>query len=245
MKKLIQLSILCLLITAVLISCKKSDPEPDVLKILGLTEKVGNVGYKELSEAKAKLFLTMANDNKNPFNDEKGDLSQTAKQPLAGFTILPSNLGGKSTRTLTIPASNYVFLSPLGATIWYYENDKCDPDWKPKTGQTLKDFLYQELATFVNHEKATASVVLDGVELMPDKTKFRRKSDVFDLVIHPDYNNPACDYSKQTAKTISDSFEILLKLPKGKHVLVMKGIFPDPDPANVFEAIVTWNLTVE
>ncbi len=128
------------------VGCKKEELEPDVLKIVALTEKIGNVGYKELDEASTKWLLTKSPDDSHPFLDEKGEQSQTAKQPLAGFTILPSNFGGKNTRTLTISASNYVYVSPLGITFWFYENDKCDPDWKPKTGQSLKDFLYQELA---------------------------------------------------------------------------------------------------
>ena len=247
MKKLIQLSILSLLITAAMISCKKSDPEPDVLKILGLTEKVGNVGYKELDEALTKWSLVNGADDKNPFLDEKGDQSQTAKQPLAGFTILPSNFGGKSTRTLTIPAANYVYLSPVGVVTWFYENDKCDPDFKPKAGQTLKEFLYEEMATYFDLSKATASVLLDGTELITDKTKVRWQSEVFDIVnIHKDWNSTLpCDYTGKTAKVVSDSYAVFLKLPKGKHVLVMRGVIPNADPANVFEAIVTWNLTVE
>lgn len=247
MKKLILLStLLSLTMLFFVISCKKDDIEPDTVQVFGITEKIGNIGYKELTEAYVKWLLVNPLDDNHPFLDEVGTQSQASKQPLSGFTLLPSNLGGKSTRTLTISASKPVYVSPLGTSGWYYANDKCYPDWQPKTGQSLKDFLYQELAASYDMTKGSTSVVLDGTELMTDKTKFREQTDVFDVLnIHKDFNTPDCDYSGQTAKVINDGYSMLLKLPKGKHTLVLKGTIPNDDPTLVFEAEVTWNLMVE
>lgn len=245
MKTQIKTLSVCLMIVIGLLSCKEKAVEPDVLRIVGLTEKVNGIGYAELNVADMKRSLELPADKTNPYVDETGEASATAKQTVNGFTILTSNFGGKSVRTVTIPASNYVYLSPIGTVFWYYENDKCDPDTKPKAGQSVKDFLYAELAKYVDLDKATASVKLDGTELISEKTKFRFKSEVFESNIHNDFNSLPCDYTGQKAKLISDGYNILMKIPKGKHTLVMKGIIPDADPANVFEAEVTWNITVE
>ncbi len=87
-------------------------------------------------------------------------------------------------------------------------------------------------------------MVIDGTELMTDKTKFRWQAEVFDILnIYKDFNTPDCDYSSQTTKVINDN--MLLKLPKGKHTLVLKGKIPNDDSMLVSEAKVTWNLTVE
>ena len=234
-----------LFIAIIGISCEKDETTPDTLQVLGLTEKAGNYGYKELDEATVRWYFGSPADNTNPLLDETGALSVAAKQPLSGITILPSNFGGKTTRTLTIPSSNYVYVSPLGTVVWYYENDPCDPTFKPAAGQSLKDFLYEASLNFNDLSKANASVKLDGVELMTDKTKFRWKSDVYEATIHKDFDNPKCDYTGKKAKLVSDSYSILLKIPKGKHTLIMKGTIPTANPADVFEPEVTWNLTVE
>lgn len=226
-------------------SCEKDETTPDTLQVLSLTEKVGNYGYKELEEASVRWFFGLPPNNTNPLLDETGALSTTAKQPVSGFTILPSNFGGKTTRTLTIPASNYIYVTPLAVVMWYYDNDPCDPTWQPATGQSLKDFLHQELINFGDLSKASVSIKLDGTELVTDKTKFRTKSDIIELTIHKDFNTPNCDYTGKKAKMVSDHYSILLKMPKGKHTLIMKGTIPAANPADTFEAEVTWNLTVE
>ena len=40
-----------LFIAIIGISCEKDETTPDTLQVLGLTEKAGNYGYKELEEA--------------------------------------------------------------------------------------------------------------------------------------------------------------------------------------------------
>lgn len=246
MKTRFSASLVGILFIAIIgISCEKDETTPDTLQVLGLTEKVGNYGYKELEEASVRWFLGLPADNTNPLLDETGQLSVTTKQPVPGFTILPSNFGGKTTRTLTIPASNYVYLTPLGVVTWYYDNDPCDPTWQPAAGQSLKDFLHQELVNYGDLSTASVSIKLDGTELITDKTKFRTKSDVFEVTIHKDFNTSNCDYTGKKAKVVSDYYSILLKIPKGKHTLVMKGVIPAANPADVFEPEVTWNLTVE
>lgn len=244
MKRLLFSSLLSLLAAWGMFSCKQ-EVEPDTLKIFSLTEKVGNYGHKELEEASIKWFFGFPTDATNPLLDETGAQSVATKQPVSGFTILPSNFGGKTTRTLTISSSNHVYLTPLASLVWYYENDACDPDWKPATGQSLKDFLTQELAKFWDTSKGLVSIKLDGTELVTDKNQFRVKSDVIEVTIHKDFNNPQCDYTGKKAKAVSDGYGMLLKIPKGKHTLVMKGTIPADKSEDVFEAEVTWNLTVE
>ncbi len=244
MKKQLTFFVFSLLLMATVISCNKTEVEQDdTLKVLGMTEKVGNYGYKELNEATVRWFFGLPADNNNPLLDETGAVSKSSNQPLPGITILPSNFGGKTTRSLTFSASNYVFLTPLGRIVWYYDNDACDPTWKPAANQSLKDFLFENVGDGI--AKGIVSVKLDGVEIISDWSKFRYKTDIFELSINKDFDNPNCDYSKQKAKTVSDSYSVLLKIPKGNHVLIMKGTMPAANPADTFEAEVTWNLTVE
>jgi hypothetical protein len=243
MKTLFKFSITSIFILIFSLSCKEKDITSP--QVIALTEKIGNIGYKELDEASVKWALGNAFDpSVNPLLDETGSLSEASKQPIAGFTILPSNFGGTTTRSLTISKSNYVYMSPFGYFLWYYENDKCAPDFKPKAGQSVKDFLFSELSNFADFNKAIASVKVDGVEFLTDKSKFRVKSEVIETVIHKDFNNPACDYTGQKAKLISDGYAILMKLPKGNHKVEMRGE-DSSDPANPFVAEVIWNLTVE
>lgn len=243
MKKLTYLLCSSLIITTLLFSCSKNE-EITTPQVVGVMEKVGNIGYKDLDAAAVKWYLGNAIDpTVNPLLDEKGDLSANAKQPITGFTILASSFGGQTTRSVSIPQSNYVYVSPFGYYLWYYENDKCDPDYKPKTGQTPKDFLYQELNSFADFTKVIVSVKVDGVEYMTDKSKFRIQSDVIELTVHKDFDKPNCNYAGQKAKLISDGFAILMKLPKGKHTIIMKGEDNSSIPA--FVAEVTWNVIVE
>ncbi len=241
MKNLVKLSILSIFISIVVFSCKKED-EIFVPQVLGIADKINGYGYKEMGEASIKWLFSKAPDPKtSPFLDETGDLSRPSSQPIAGYTILASNFGGNTTRSTTVSASNYVYVAAYGALVWYYDNDTCDPDFKPKAGQSDLAFLSEAFKDFVDMSKVKVSVKIDGIEYMTDLAKYKIATDVFQATIDAGFNNPKCDYSNQKAKIYGEDYAIILKLPKGKHILVMKG----EDSSNNFEATVTWNLTVE
>lgn len=240
MKKVV-LSVM--IFSSVVFSCKKEDAEPDVLKVYELTEKVNGLSYGDLDEIASKWLIGTPPD-KSAASDEQGNLSGSSFQPNPNVTILPFNFGGKSKRTLTIPSSKPVYVPILGYTYWYFDNDPCDPDFKPAANQSVEAFLrpFMEELFLAPH---TVSATLNGQAIVPDVKKYLSKSKAFDMKIPDEYQDPACNNKGKMAHTLSHSYALLLKLPKGKHTLNYKGAFPDADPALNFETEVTWNLTVE
>ncbi|RDB02338.1 hypothetical protein [Runella aurantiaca] len=233
---LLSLMVLCL----ITFSCQKEEVAPDVLQVLSLTEKVGNYGYEELSQESIKWMFSKPLAQ-NPLSDETGALFDVKNQPIPNVMILQSNLGGKSTRAITVPAGHYVFITPLATFAYYFENDKCDPT-KPAQGQSLDNFVYSYIDGWMD-AATNLSAKLDGVEMVPDLKKYRVKTKMFQMLLDKDYTDPNCDYSNQKAYIVGDGYQLLFKLPKGKHVLTFQGDIPDP--TNPFHAEVTWNLTVE
>ncbi len=221
-------------------SCKKEETIPEVVKVFALTEKVNGLSYEDLTAIADKWLVGIAPD-KSAANDTDGKLSATNLQPHSDVTILAYNFGGKSTRTLTIPSTKPVFVPIIGVTYWYFDNDPCDPDFKPATGQTIEAFLGPIVADYMKNVK-TVTAKLDGVDIVPDMKKYLATSKAYDLTIPADYQDPKCNNAGKKAHTLSSSHCLLLTIPKGKHVLQYTGVFAGtPD----FETDVTWNLTVE
>jgi hypothetical protein len=244
MKKIISLSFFSILLTSfVMFSCKKTETVPDVLQVYGLTETVNGLGYADFEEISAKWLVGTPPD-KSAANDEDGKLSGSSFQPNPNVTILAFNFGGKSKRTLTIPASKPVYVPILGFTYWYFDKDPCDPTYGPAAGQTVEAFLRPQVDELFKTTH-TVTAKLDGQDLVPDLKKYLAKSKAFDLTVPDEYQDPACNNKGKKAHTLSHSYALLLKLPKGKHTLVYSGAFPNADPHLSFETEITWNLTVE
>ena len=239
MKTISKLLPFCLLIL-MSISCKQNDPAPEVLQILSLTDKVGNYGYAELAQESSKWGLLPPLE-KSPFEDADGSLHKASLQPVPNVMILWGTGAGNSSRNITIPSRQYVFLPLIAYTNWYYTNDKCNPTYQPAAGQTAEAFLLGGAKEFIDVIK-NMTAKLDGVEIVPDLTKYRAKTKLFTMLIGKGFDDPNCDYSKQNASVAVDGYYLLLKIPKGKHTLTYNAIVPSdptPHPAD------TWNLTVE
>jgi hypothetical protein len=232
-----------LLLGLVIISCKKDETVPDVLKVYALTETVNGLGYSDIEEISSKWLIGTPPD-KSAANDEDGKLSGTTYQPNPNVTILAFNFGGKSKRTLTIPASKPIYVPILGYTYWYFDKDPCDPTYGPAANQTVEAFLRPQIDELFKPTH-TVTAKLDGQDLVPDVKKYLSKSKAFDLSVPAEYQDPACNNSGKKAHALSHSYALLLKLTKGKHTLVYSGAFPNADPNLNFETEVTWNLTVE
>jgi hypothetical protein len=239
MKKQSITLVFCFIILAMVVSCKKTETEPDVLKVLTLTEKIGNYGYEELAVATSKWIYSMPLDKKSPLNDPDGTFHATALQPIPAITVLMGTADGNSSRNMSIPSGNYVFLPIIFANYWHYENDKCDPTFQPAQGQTLEAFLLENAAASIG-EVTSMTAQLDGKEIVADLKKYQIKTKSFSSLIAADFNNPNCDYSKQNATMVADGYFLLLKLPKGKHTITYNSVIP-----NVVHPPDTWNLTVE
>jgi hypothetical protein len=238
MKKIINYSLLSFLIVGlVVISCKKDETVPDLLKVYALTETVNGLGYADFEEISSKWLIGTPPD-KSAANDEDGKLSGASFQPNTNVTILAYNFGGKSTRNLIISANKPVFVPILGVTYWYFDKDPCDPTYAPTAGQTIEAFLGPDVKDYMAKVKSVTAK-LDGVAIVPDVKKYLATSKAFDLTVPAEYQDPACNNTGKKAHAVSSSYCLLLHLPKGKHVLTYIGAFPD------FDTEVSWNLTVE
>ena len=242
MKKLTILSTLVFLILICVFACKKNDDVviDDALKVFGLTEQVDGKSYSDLDEASTR-WIFPADFTKTPLEDADGSRSVSSLQPLPNVMILASNSGGTSTRSLTIPTGRYVFFQIVGITSYYFENDKCYPNDKPALGQSIGDYLASTIDPVLNGVK-NMTAQLDGKDLVVDLTKYKVKTKAFAFVPPKAILDPACDYSNQTATALDISYALLLKIPKGKHVLTYKADLPD---AGNFHTEIVWNLTVE
>jgi hypothetical protein len=221
-------------------SCKKEETIPEIVKVFALTEKVNGLGYEDLTMIADKWLIGIAAD-KSAANDTDGKLSEASLQPNSNVTILAYNFGGKSIRTLTIPSTKPVFIPIIGVTAWYFDNDPCDPDYKPANGQSIESFLGPDVAEYMKNVK-TITAQLDGVDIVPDVKKYLATSKAYDLSVPADYQDPNCNNTGKKAHALSSSHCLLLTIPKGKHILHYTGILTGtPD----FETDVTWNLVVE
>ena len=118
-----------LVIGSLALSCQDHSigtDDPAGVKVFGLTEQIDGKGYKELNEIAVKWFFPASLDD-SPLNDSTGSRSAANLQPLANVMILATNLGGVSTRSLTIPSGRNVFFTIAGSINFYYDNNLCDP----------------------------------------------------------------------------------------------------------------------
>ena len=83
---------------------------------------------------------------------------------------------------------------------------------------------------------------LDGKDLVPDLKKYKIITKPFDLIPPKDFLDPACDYANQVTVAVDSSYALLLKIPKGNHVLTYKANLSD---TSNLRTELTWHLTVE
>jgi hypothetical protein len=223
----------------VVFSCKKEDTEPNVLKVYELSETVNGLSYSDLEKISTEWLIGIPAE-KSAALDEDGKLAAENLQPNKEINILPFNFGGASNRTVSLSASKPVYVPMLGYAYIYWDNDACDPDFKPAPGQSQKAFFQ----SYIDEDfKANMSllVTLDGENIVPDPKKYRAQSEPFDMVVPADFQNPDCPLKTEKAHVMTSTYALLLKIPKGKHVLKYKGTMPG-DPEFVTE--VTYNLTM-
>lgn len=234
-KVLLSLTILCSLV----FSCKKEDAEPDVLKVCELTEAPNGLTYTDLEKI-STIWLMGTSMESTAALDEDGKLAAENLQPNPNVNILPFNFGGESNRTVTLTASKPVYVPMLGYAYIYWDNDTCDPDYKPAPGQSQKDFFQKQIDEDFK-ANMTLEATLDGVKIVSDPKKYRAQSEPFDMIIPADFQNPDCPVIKEKGHVMTSTYSLLLKIPKGKHILKYKGTMPG-DPEFVTE--VTYNLTM-
>lgn len=242
MKEIIHLFSCCLLLLAVSgQACPKdSVVATDNVQIVSLTETIDGKTYSDLDEIATK-WIFPADFSKTPLDDADGSRSAIGLQPLETVVFLASNLGGSSTRSLTIPANRYVFFQLIGSTNWYFVNDPCNPDYKPAAGQSAIDFLSVDIDLTLSGVKNMIAQ-LDGKDLVTDLTKYKVMTKPFSLIPPKDFLDPTCDYTNQVAVAIDSSYALLLKIPKGNHVLTYKANLSDTSD---FRSELIWHLTVE
>jgi len=224
---------LLLAITIFSLSCSKDDDNTIVYKV---DEIVAGYSMADL-QAEFNKWIFGKSIAASPLSDEDGSLH--TPQPLQNIVMLSPNLGGKTTRKLTLSSDKILYIPVMGFTIWYYKNDPCDPDWIPANGQSELDFLKGESAGFLE-TSSDVSLTLNGVNVVDDIKKYKVVSNqVFSFSVHNDWNNPDCDYIGKSAIGYAEDYSVCLKLPKGTHTIVAKGKF-EPD----LDQDITWILTV-
>lgn len=228
-----------MIFSSIIYSCKKEDVEPDVLKVYELTETINGLTFADLERISTEWLMGTTAD-KTAALDEDGKLSAENLQPNSKINILPFNFGGASTRTVTLSASKPVYVPMLGYAYIYWDNDACDPDFKPAPGQSQKAFFQSYIDEDFKAPMMLA-VTLDGENIVPDPKKYRAQSEPFDMFIPGDFQNPDCPVKTEKAHIMTSTYALLLKIPKGNHVLKYKGtITGDPE----FVTEVTYNLTM-
>lgn len=228
-----------IVLSAVIFACKKEDAEPDVLKVYELTETVNGLTFADLEKISTLWLLGTSPENSAAL-DEDGKLASENLQPNEKINILPFNYGGVSNRALSLTSSKPVYVPMLGYAYFYWDNDPCDPDFKPLLGQSKKDFFQQYIDVDFK-ANMTLEVSLDGKKIVEDPKKYRAQSEPFDMILPAEFQNPACTPIAEKAHVMTSTYALLLKIPKGKHTLKYKGVIPgDPD----FVTEVTYNLTM-
>lgn len=214
--------------------------DPQGFQVFDLSTKVDGNGFNELSQQYTKWVLSQSLSETPLSDDSIGRFHAANRQPIKNVTILTSNFGGKTTRSLTISGSNYVFLPIITSSWFYFENDLCNPTFKPAANQSVEDFL--TAAAGEDLKGATnISAKFDGQDIAPNLTSYRVITKAFKFALHKDYTDPNCDYSGQQPTNVNAGYYLMLKLPKGKHTLT----YTTDLPAYNFALDMTWNLTVE
>lgn len=219
--------------------CSDHNIDPNGIQVFSLSTKIDGNGFNELVQTYTKWVLDKPLD-KTPLNDDSvGTFHAADRQPLKNVTILTSNFGGTTARSLSISSDNYVFLPLITSSPYYYENDLCDPTFKPVANQTLEDFLKMVAAAEIDGV-TNLSAKFDGQDIVPDLKPYRISTKTFQFFLDKDYANLNCDYSGQQATVVDDGYYLLIKVPKGKHTITYTADLPVYN----FALNMTWNLTV-
>jgi hypothetical protein len=173
----------------------------------------------------------------NPLTDTTGEFAGVNQSGPVWF--LAGNLGGSSTRTVTIPAGTALFF-PVVNTFWGYL--PCE-----LSGDDAADIAYS--ITTANEAIDTATglaVEIDGV-LLSDLRSYREQSPLFSFTLPTDnvYGVPA-DYcgnlGLEVTLTIDAGIYILLApLPPGTHTIRVQGTLSSVP----FTTDVTYTIIVE
>lgn len=219
----------------VFLSCSK---EEDAVSIIDPSQDVSGKSQKELMVDMTKWVFGNSPSN-GPTSDADGKFHQS-NQPVNSVFMLAGTLGGNASRSVTVSKSTPLFVPIIFAGGWFYDNDACDPDYKPKAGESDEAFLDRECNTYLKG-MVVDYIKLDGKPLTTDFSKYVVKTNMFTMKIHKDFTNPNCDYTSRNAKARTIGYALALKLPKGNYVLEYKA----GDPNVNFSLQVSWNITVQ
>lgn len=241
MKKQLIASLAAVFLLAItFLSCKDHDI-PGTVQVFKVGQEPPGLSYPDLQRAQSRFVSKFAIEEGSA-TDPDGSRHSVDKQPLPDVMMLIGTFGEPAERSLVIPKERYVFLNLLAHTIWYYDDDPCDPDFHPAPGQDPVGFLKEYLPDI--KALAMVSVVLDGNELVGNKADYFTSTGIFPVKVHKDFDNPDCDYSAKMAQTYEEGYSMLLKLPPGEHTLTVTGGTSATADSDAFESKVIWHLTV-
>ncbi len=156
--------------------------------------------------------------SQSPITDVTGEYGSQNQQGQVWF--LAGTFGAFAERTITIPASKFIFFPLVNS-----ENDfPCpDPTFKPALGQTMEDFLTSGITPsydlWVTDLNKTLSAKVDGVELN-NLTNYRGISQLTKFTADPSQIalDPCITGEQQVM--VSDGFWLMLApLKSGKHTI--------------------------
>lgn len=176
----------------------------------------------------------------NPGFDYSGSIHKH-NQPLPDFTMLAGRSGPNvsAAQNFTVSRSKPIFVPIVFYTECFFEEDKCNPNFKPSPGQSTEDFL-KGIVNPAIKGMVINSFLVNGKSIVSDFSKYVTITKVFRSKIRP-VNNNACNNLDQEAYVLSGGYAILLKLSAGNHTIYYKG----GAPAENFTTEQTFNLKVE
>lgn len=214
-----------LFISFAFISCGKDDEnskEPQ-FTIIDPTQKVEGLTYKEILVETTKWWFSRD--------------AMPGIQPLKNILILEGG-SGINKRTLTIDREKTLFIPILMFTEWYYLTETCNPNFRPKNGESDTEFLGKIVDGGVKNMSCDFS--LNGEKVITDLSKFLVKSDTFRFFVKPVLNPKDCTFSSQEVIAMSGGYSVAMRLKPGIHTIYYKGIACCPN----FQSEMTWTITV-
>ncbi|MES2797391.1 MAG: hypothetical protein V4683_15575 [Bacteroidota bacterium] len=235
------------------VSCEKQNAVPQTKKhsnarlnaaagveVVPLDGSANGHTYKSLLKETWRWTLAQPM-SKDPFAATDGSFHAN-NQPLGDVMILPSNSGGETERSISIPANMPIFFPVLGGLAWEFINDGNCKGNKISNENAIQHVISKFGLRFNNGAKNLMATI-DGVPLVDDFSKYRVQTDPFVDYLHTDYNqynSNGCIPLSQEAHGQADFYALLVKLPVGQHTIHLAG-----DMTSVkFHSGITWHVNV-
>ncbi len=200
------------------------------IEIIPLNGLINGLNYKQMATA-AALKETSGSFAQSLYADPDGSWHIQANQPVAGITILASNFGGESTRSLSLPESNYIFMPLMWYLAWDFQDTSCPGILnRSQTGFT-RDL--RELQTAQDLE-----LTIDGQSYSSGLKNNRIETDYVPTTLHADFNINKCTSTDLKGIIKASGYYVAIKLPAGQHTVRFGG------RKGNFSSYVTWTLNV-